>query len=225
MKPSGRSRVQDLPPGSPVAPTTEAPRKPPLTTPQQDLARRLYPLARAYATLASRAWPALRSDFHSECALAVCTAAESYEPGRGTKPSTWAVYHILGAIRDVQRKAIPLGFRGNPDEAPGIEQLYEGTVPIRVRVLGRESAPDRAILDAEREASAEADFEKYLATLPARHRAVTRGIVLEGKTGPQVGADLGYSAAHVRRTYLDALAVLRGDRPMLRVYRRRGDGS
>ncbi len=86
-------------------------RRAPLTAEQQDLAVRYLPLARSLARPFKMSWPGSRDEFESAANLALIEAAGSFDPGRNVKFATFARHRIWGALRDVQRGLLPLGWR------------------------------------------------------------------------------------------------------------------
>jgi DNA-directed RNA polymerase specialized sigma subunit len=82
-----------------------------LTAEQQDLAATYMPMARALARPLKEAYPALRDELESAACLALVEAAESYDPARNVRFSTFARHRIWGALRDVQRNLVLRGWR------------------------------------------------------------------------------------------------------------------
>src|SRR5690349_18923074 len=95
----------------------------PLTAAQQELALRFLPLARSLARPFKMSWPSLRDDFESAACLALVESAEAFEPERNIKFITFARHRIWGALRDVQRSVLPLGWRCDPKHAPIVGAL------------------------------------------------------------------------------------------------------
>src|SRR4051794_23814280 len=92
----------------------------PLTPRRQELAAAYLPLARRLARPYKQLRPEAREDYESAACYALVEAAESFNRRLGVKFATFASYRITGALREVQRKRTPLGYRDDPESAPGI---------------------------------------------------------------------------------------------------------
>ena len=183
--------------------TTREGRKP-LTGGQQELAVKYMPLARSLAKPFKLSWPGSRDDFESAACLALVEAAESFDPDRNVKFATFARHRIWGALRDVQRGQVPMGWRCDPGAAP-----FVGPMPMeaerRGRVLGME---EEEPVGHELE-SVEA-VEVLLRKLPERHAAACRQIYLHGKSQHEAARDLGCSQSRLSFLHREALSILDG---------------
>ena len=176
----------------------------PLTPSQQDLALRYLPLARSMARPYKANWPGLRDDFESAACLAVVEAAEAFDPGRDVRFATFARHRIWGALRDVQRGQVALGWRCDARHAPMISPMPRD--PDRNGyVLGLE--PDGPVGEALESLDA---VEAWLRKLPPRHAAACRQIYLHGKTQHEAARDLGLSQSRLSYMHREAMAILNG---------------
>lgn len=176
----------------------------PLTAAQQDLATRYIPMARRLAWPLRMAWPASRDEFESAALMALVEAAEAYDPGRNVKFSTFARMRIVGALRDVQRRVAPPGWRSDAAHAPLVGPLQRES-EMHGRVLGQE--PDAPVGAASEAVEA---VEAWLRKLPPRHAAACRQIYLHGKTQTEAAAKLGCSQSRLCCLHREALAMLNG---------------
>src|SRR5262249_31995796 len=103
--------------------TRSSARRAPLTAEQQELALKYMPMARAIARPLRLSWPMEEEEFESAAMLALCEAAQSFDPAYNVKFATFARYRILGALRDVQRDLITAGWRFDLEHAPSISSL------------------------------------------------------------------------------------------------------
>ncbi len=176
----------------------------PLTTSQQAQALAYLPLARALAKPFKTSWPSSRNDFESAACLALVEAAEAFDPERGVKFATFARHRIWGALRDVQRGLVALGYRCDPKQAPATQGLPKD--PERVgRVIGVE--PDDPI-GSEMATREEADA--LLRKLPRSHAAVMRQLYFHDKSQHEAARDLGCSQSRLWYIHREAIAMLDG---------------
>ncbi|MFO0949857.1 MAG: sigma-70 family RNA polymerase sigma factor [Isosphaeraceae bacterium] len=173
-----------------------------LTPTQQDLAARYVPMARALAKPLKTAWPVEGEEFESAAMLALVEAAQSYEPERNVKFATFARYRIWGALRDVQRRLVTAGWRGDAEHAPSITSLtYDAEE--NGRVLGAEpDAPVGSDIESD-------DFlEAWLRKLPSKHAAACRCIYLEGKNQVETAEALGCSKSRLSYLHKESMEIL-----------------
>ncbi len=176
----------------------------PLTRAQQDLALKYLPLARSLAKPYKLSWPSSRDDFESAACLALVEAAEAFEPERNVKFATFARHRIWGALRDVQRGMVALGWRCDAKHAPHVGGMPRD--PERHgRVLGLEH--DNPV-GSEMEAGE--TVEALLRRLPARHASACRQIYLNGKSQHEAARDLGCSQSRLSYIHREAMAILDG---------------
>lgn len=183
--------------------TTRGGRKP-LTCDQQALALKYLPLARSLAKPYKLSWPGNRDDFESAACLALVEAAEAFDPGRNVKFATFARHRIWGALRDVQRGMVALGWRCDAKHAP-----YVGPMPRdperQGRVLGLE--PDGPVGE---ELETNEMIDALMKKLPARHAMACRQIYLQGKSQHEAARDLGCSQSRLSYIHREAMAILDG---------------
>ena len=174
----------------------------PLTSDQQHLATRYLPMARALARSFTMAWPSLRDEFDSAAALALVEAAESYDPSRYVRFSTFARIRIWGALRDIKRKQIPLGYRCKPRRAPCVCPM-----PKQPEESGRvvTAEPDGPV---GREFEAVDQVERWLKMLPRRHALACRQIYLHDATHHDVARLLGCSQSRIAYMHRQAMSLL-----------------
>lgn len=176
----------------------------PLSPAQQELALRFLPLARGLARPFKTAWPSLRDDFESAACLALVESAEAFEPERNIKFITFARHRIWGSLRDVQRSVLPLGWRGNPEEAPVV-----GSLPRECERRGRVLAdPDEAVGKDLEDHDA---LEGILRKLPRRHADACRRLYAYRESQHEAATALGYSQSRLSTIHREALAILRGE--------------
>jgi RNA polymerase sigma factor (sigma-70 family) len=191
-----------------MATATAARRRKPrgrLTRAQQDLAEQYLPMARRIARPMKKSYPCDWEEFESAACLALVQAAESFDPRRHVKFSTFARLRIWGALQDVRRKHATRAF-GTPErpipshfaDAPYDEEQH-GRV-----LLCPDSDPIGDDLDA-----IEA-VELWIKKLPKGHQAACRQIYTHGKTHAQAAKALGLSPSRVTYIHLEAMAILNG---------------
>lgn len=174
----------------------------PLNAEQQALATRYLPLARALALPLKMTWPSARDEFASAAMLGLVEAAESFDPERDVKFATFARHRIRGALRDVQRRLVALGWRCDAANAP---RIYGDVVESRGRVLGVE--PD-APVGTEMEARDE--IEHRLKALPPRTAQALRLIYLCRCTQGEAARRIGCSQSRMSFLHQEGLAMLNG---------------
>ncbi len=185
--------------------TTSRVGRSPLTASQQDLAMRYLPLARSLARPFKMSWPSHRDDFESAACAALVESAGTFEPDRNVKFSTFARHRIWGALRDVQRSLVALGWRCDPKHAPLITSLPRDPEG-KGRVIGADAHPPigQEIEDIE-------EIEHMFKQLPARHARACRQVYLHGKSQYQAAKVLGCSQSRFSFIHREAMSIL-GDR-------------
>ena len=180
------------------------PRRMRLNNDQRDLAERYLPLARALAKPLKAAWPGAWDEFESAACMALVEAAGAYEPERGVKFGTFARHRIRGALRDVQRKMVALGWRSDASHAPNVGGMNDET-ETHGRILNSEpDAPVGSMLEAEEE------IDTLLRRLPSRHAAACRELYLMGKTQVEAARAIGCSQSRLSSVHREAIAMLDG---------------
>ncbi len=175
-----------------------------MTPARQRLAERFLPLARAMAYPHKRAWPQAGDEFDSAANLALVEAAESFDPRRRVRFSTYARFRIRGALRDVKRSLAPGGWRSNPAGAPLVGSLDEEP-EFRGRVLNAE--PDPPVGEA---VAAIDEVERWLRKLPPRYAEACRCIYIHGMSQAEAARDIGCSQSRLSCMHREALAMLNG---------------
>ncbi len=179
-------------------------RRAPLSPARQRLAARYLPLARAMSKPLKANWPGAWDDFESAACMALVEAAESYDPSRNVRFSTFARFRIWGALRDVQRELIALGYRWDFEDGPEIDA---GGMPVHCerhgRVIGIEEFPPVGSDLEGKEA-----IEKLLKKLPARYAKVCHLLYVQGKSGTEAAEALGCSQSQLSYMHRKALELL-----------------
>ena len=177
----------------------------PLTEAQQDLAARYLPLARSIARPYKARWPRLKEDFESAAGMALVEAAEAFDPSRNVRFATFARHRIRGALRDVLRKTVPMGFYRYPGRIPVVGPMPANLPERHARVIGIQEEPpiDEAIEAVEA-------VESWLRKLPARHAAACRQIYLHGKSQLEAGRILGITQSRLSYMHAEAMSILDG---------------
>lgn len=187
--------------------TTVPPRphlKPPLTPAQQAMAADYIPLARAMSWPLKRNWPKAHDEFESAACLALVEAAGAFDPARNVRFATYARHRVGGALLDVQRRLIALGWRCDAAHAPtlmGLSPKLDG--PGRT-LMSTADAPIGHELEAMEE------FDAWMRKLPAKHAAACRQIYLDGRTQTEAARRLGCSQSHLSALHREAIAMLAG---------------
>ncbi|GAC1467239.1 MAG: hypothetical protein NVSMB9_08620 [Isosphaeraceae bacterium] len=202
------NKSQDAKPSFPnVVPKKRYRVRTPLTAEQQKLARGYMPLAMSLANKVSASWPHEEEEFQSAALMALVQAAQSFDPNRNVKFSTFAHYRIAGAIQDVQRGLILAGLRDEKRyHCPTIRTIGFNN-PQRARflidVIDVPDPPIGADVDA-------VDFvESYLRKLPPRNAAVCREIYLNGRNQRETAEKLGSSQARLSVLHRESLDFLK----------------
>ena len=176
----------------------------PLTPERQALAARYLGLAMGTARPYMARWPYLADEFESAAQLALVEAAEAFEPGRGVKFPTFARPRLWGAMRDVQRRQVAYGWRGDVAIAPRVGRLTFDA-EARGRVLCCE--PDGPVGWA---AESIESVERWLRKLPPRHAAALRLIYLRGMTHVEAARAIGCSPSRIAYIHQEAMGMLNG---------------
>ena len=176
----------------------------PLTAEQQDLAVKYLPLARSLARPYKLSWPTHRDDFESAACGALVESAGTFDPARGVKFSTFARHRIFGALRDVQRSLVALGWRCDPKHAPLITSLPRDPEG-KGRVLGADLFPPigQEIEDIEA-------VETQLRRLPPRHAQACRQVYVYGKSRNEAAEKIGCSQSRFSFLHRESMAILSG---------------
>lgn len=174
----------------------------PMTEERRRLAVGYLPLARKLAGPFRLAWPALRDEFASAAHLGLVEAAGAFDPNRQVRFATFARIRILGSLRDVKRREVPLGYRSAPWEAPVVCAM-----PFRPEEIGRvlTGEPDEPVGAA---IEAIEEVERWLRKLPRRHAAACRQIYLHDRTPAEIARLLGCSPSRIANLHRQALGIL-----------------
>jgi RNA polymerase sigma factor (sigma-70 family) len=189
-------------------------RRKPLTAEQQGLAERYMPMARALAKSYKRTWPQEWEEFESAALMALVEAAESFDPGRNVRFSTFARLRVVGALRDVQRRMGSTKWRVDDSHA-----VHEAADLASLEPIGEviNTTPDPEV---GRDLESLDAVEAWLRRLPPRHAAACRAIYLHGCNQAEAAARLGCSQSRLSYLHREALAMLNGT-----WYRRVAEGA
>ncbi len=178
------------------------PKRTPMTAAQQGLAARYLPMARALARPLKRAWPQEWDEFESAACLGLAEAAQSFDPSRNVKFTTYARHRISGALRDVQRALVVAGWRCDVENAPRIIPLCAETEALG-RILGADADPlvgeDLEAVDT---------VEHWLRKLPKKHAETCRHLYLHDKNQGEAAALIGCSKSRLSYLHKQALGML-----------------
>ena len=177
-------------------------KRPPMSVERQNLAVRYLPMARSMAKMLKISWPNEVDEFDSAACMALVEAAQTYDPSRNVKFSTFARFRICGALRDVQRALIVAGWRGDMENAPMIRSLTAECEEHGRVVLGEADPPVGEELEAIE------TVENWLKKLPAQHEAACRHIYLHGKTQGEAAEALGCSRSRLSYIHKEAIDLL-----------------
>ena len=109
--------------------------RPPLSALQQTLVTEHVEFAKRIANVWCRRQPARRrDDIHSAAQLGLIIAATNFDPARNRAFSSFAIYHVHGAIQNELRGFLPRGFRREHERADPIP----ATATINTTVDGTE---------------------------------------------------------------------------------------
>jgi RNA polymerase sigma factor (sigma-70 family) len=175
-----------------------------LTAEQQDLAATYMPMARALARPLKEAYPALRDELESAACLALVEAAESYDPARNVRFSTFARHRIWGALRDVQRNLVLRGWRCDPGHAPSVHELTL-KCELNGHIVPKDEEPEVGTELEQNDA-----FESWLRKLPARHAEACHQLYRLGKSQLEAARALGCSQSRLSHMHRQAIAMLNG---------------
>ena len=185
-------------------PTTPRVGRSPLTAAQQEMAVKYLPLARSLARPFKRCWPTHRDDFDSAACCALVETAGTFDPTRGVKFSTFLRHRVWGALRDVQRSLVALGWRCDPAHAPTITRLPHNPEG-RGRVVGADLQEP-----VGRDLEGSDEVEHWLRKLPAPHARVCRRVYLHGESQHEAARTLGCSQSRLSCLHREAMAILNG---------------
>ena len=183
---------------------SRGPVRPPLTEAQQRLAEKYLPLARKMAKPLKLNFPSSFDEFESAACFALVEAAQSFDPDRNVRFSTFARFRIRGALCDVQRALIAKGWDREVDQAPALGGLFEKAL-ARGYVLGIQ--PEVPV-GAELEAADSVD--RWLKKLPPKHAAACRHIYVEGYNQNEAARIMGCSKTRISYLHKESLAMLEG---------------
>jgi RNA polymerase sigma factor (sigma-70 family) len=177
----------------------------PLTDERRELARAYIPLARGLAARFKDRWPDEWEEFESDALLAVCQAAESFNPEAHVNFATFARFRILGALKDTLRRLGRQRWNVDVDghQVCGVGHI-EDLEPIGV-VLNTQPDPETGHDLAETDA-----VEVWLALLPERHATLCRLIYVEGLSQLDAGRRLELSQSRVSHMHREAIEIFNG---------------
>lgn len=164
-------------------------------------------MARALARPLRQTWPAASDEFESAALFALVEAAGAFRPDRQVRFATYARHRIQGALRDVQRRLVPKGWRSDDghDALPHFVSLH----PAAER-SGRILAGSQPVAPIGQDLEAADALEPWLRRLPRRHAEVCREIYLHGATQSEAALRLGYSQSRLSCIHQEAIAILNG---------------
>jgi RNA polymerase sigma factor (sigma-70 family) len=176
----------------------------PLTAEQQELAALYVPMARSLAKPYKEAWPNEWEAFDSAAMMALVEAAESFDPGRYVRFSTFARIRIVGALLDIQRQIVK-----TERQVDGTHSSHTGGDMTNLEGIGE-------ILNATSEPEVGAELEScdaveaWLCKLPAQHASACREIYLNGCNQAEAAERLGCSQSRMSMIHREAIAMLNG---------------
>ena len=149
-------------------------------------------------------WPGMRDDFESAACLALVEAAEAFDPERNVKFATFARHRIWGALRDVQRGLVALGWRCDPKHAPTV-----GAMPRDPERKGRVLAPGQEGPVGQEMEDIEA-VEALAQQLPARHARPAARSTCTARPSTRRPAPSGCSQSRLSYIHREAMSILNG---------------
>jgi RNA polymerase sigma factor (sigma-70 family) len=170
-----------------------------LTHAQQKLAAKYLALALAMARPLKRAWPTYGDDFTSAAQLALVEAAQTFDPSRNVKFSTFVMIRIKGALLDMQRDLIKTHCQTNIRIPPAdFRKTWRGDG--MGRILWTQPDPRVGQLLEVTEF-----VEHWLKKLPKRHAQACRLTYIDGMNQAEAAETLGCSKS--RMSYLQSQSV------------------
>lgn len=174
----------------------------PMTQAQRELAVKYIPLAKSIAWRFRVDFPAYADDFLDVALLAVCEAAESFDPSKAASFATFARHRIWGAIRDLQRSMVPKGLGrvdclrcDGPHEEPIVSSV---NLDMEERGAVLNTTPDDPV-GSELESAEE--FDRLMRLLPRKETAALTALYCSGDANQSdVARALGCSKS--RASYL-----------------------
>jgi RNA polymerase sigma factor (sigma-70 family) len=174
-------------------------RRKPLTPEQQGMAERYVSLARSLAKPFKRRWPREWEELDSSAMFALVEAVESFDPSRGVPFATFARIRIVGALRDVCRRAV--NANQGRDVAPCADMLAAEQIG---RVLVR-PAPSPG-----QEREADESFDRWMRRLPQRHADACRCVYARGLNQAETSRELQLSQTRISTILRESWAMLSG---------------
>jgi DNA-directed RNA polymerase specialized sigma subunit len=143
-----------------------------------------------------------RDELQSTAYLALVEAARTFDPSRNVHFSTYARYHIEGALNACNRFWLGADWRGDESVRPMFQKLGKNP-DLHGQVLGiHADFPVGAISE-----SIEV-VEEWLNRLPAIHAWTCRLIYVYGMSHDEAADQLGYSRSYLFRLHKEALTEL-----------------
>ena len=144
-----------------------------------------------------------RDDIRSAAALALCAAAQTFDPSRSVAFSTLLFHHVRGVLlKQIAKSAKQQQVREAAQRVFNDAEL--GEEEIEVVKPNHFPAPDAALFADEKRAQC----QRALNTLIPLERKVIEEWMYEGKSVVDIARMLGYSRGHVSRIKTSALAKL-----------------
>lgn len=193
---------------NPETHTPTRPRRPRarLTPERQKLAARYVALARRAARPFQDGWPHYRDEFEGAALLALVQAAESFDPRRNVRFSTFAYHRIRGALRDVQRQFL--------EPTLPTELALDDGEPIPVEVLPPVTRREGRVLGVDPgppvgwELEGRETLERWFRGLPRPHAEACRLIYVQGRTQVEAARLMGVSQSRLSAVHRLALEML-----------------
>lgn len=140
----------------------------------------------------------LLMDMVQEGTIGLIEAVERFDPGRGVRFSTFAIYRIRGRILNSLRRDHRVHYSLDQDGQTDLPLAARLADPVSEDALA--SIEDRAVV---------ARMWDAVDTLPGRERAILRAMYLDAREPRSVAAELRISLSHFYRLQKQALERVR----------------
>ncbi|MFP4017071.1 MAG: sigma-70 family RNA polymerase sigma factor [Halanaerobiales bacterium] len=129
--------------------------------------------------------PDIMMDLIQEGNIGLIDAVDSFDPDRGTRFSTFALYHIRGRVYDYLKKGVDTAFYSEQIAEEYLEHTVEKNLAVE-------------------------KIKSILKEIPAKERNIIEGIYLADKKADIMAAEMDISLSYLYRLQKKAIRRLRG---------------
>jgi RNA polymerase sigma factor (sigma-70 family) len=190
------------------------PKARPMTLREQRLAAEHVVLAAQLARTWQVRLPHLRDELEEAALLGLVAAAMRWQPARGVLFRTYLQHRVRGAIRDMLRRELLLGYRAGTCRRSIPPRVVQASTVSEEDLEQAQPVRSEGVADGERLADAELRAmdilaERMVAMLSGRAAELLKLMYVEGYSAAGAAARLGVSPSRAGEIHAAAIARLR----------------